>query len=88
MNKTIEINGTWFVLNFMDKDNLNERKLLVKQIDNEGLLYYYSFQIIECESLKKIDNTFCKMVLKQRYEYLKMAKDEILERMGGTNNAK
>ena len=24
MNKTIEINGTWFVLNFMDKDTDTE----------------------------------------------------------------
>lgn len=68
-------------------DALNECKVCLKQMDNDTLLYYYSYQIIECESLKKIGNTFCKMVLELRYEYLKMAKKEILERMGGPNNA-
>lgn len=70
-----------------DLDALNECKFELNQMDNEELLAYYSYQMIECESLKKIGNTFCKMVLELRYEYLKMTKKEILERMGGTNNA-
>lgn len=68
-------------------DALNECKLELNQMDNEELLAYYSYQMIECENLNKIGNTFCKMVLELRYEYLKMAKKEILERIGGTNNA-
>lgn len=70
-----------------DLDALNKCKLELNQMDNEELLAYYSYQMIECESLNKVGNEFCKMVLELRYEYLKMAKEEILERMRGTNNA-
>lgn len=68
-------------------DALNECKLELNQMDNENLLAYYSYQMIECENLNKVGNEFCKMVLELKYEYLKMAKKEILERMGGPNNA-
>lgn len=70
-----------------DLDALNKCKLELNQMDNEELLAYYSYQMIECESLNKVGNEFCKMVLELRYQYLKLAKDKILERMGGTNNA-
>lgn len=70
-----------------DLDALNKCKFELNQMDNEELLAYYSYQIIECESLNKVGNKFCKMVLELRYQYLKLAKDKILERMGGTNNA-
>lgn len=68
-------------------DALNRCKLELNQMDDEELLAYYSYQMIECESLNKVGNEFCKMVLELRYEYLKMCKKEILERMGGANNA-
>lgn len=70
-----------------DLDALNKCKLELNHMDNEELLAYYSYQMIECESLNKVGNEFCKMVLELRYQYLKLAKDKILERMGGTNNA-
>ena len=70
-----------------DLDALNECKLELNNMDNEDLLSYYSDQIIECESLNKIGTEFCKMVLESRYDYLKLAKEEILKRMEGENNA-
>ena len=63
-------------------DALNECKLELNQMDNEELLAYYSYQMIECENLNKVGNEFCKMVLELRYQYLKFAKGKILERMG------
>lgn len=57
-----------------DLDALNRCKLELNQMDNEELLAYYSHHIIECESLNKVGNKFCKMVLELRYEYLKMCK--------------
>lgn len=70
-----------------DLDALNECKIELNNMDNDELLSYYSYQIIECESLNKIGNEFCKMVLDLRYGYLKLAKKEILKRMEGENNA-
>lgn len=70
-----------------DLDALNECKIELNNMDNEELLAYYSYEIIECESLNKIGNEFCKMVLEIRYDYLKLAKKEILKRMEGENNA-
>lgn len=69
-----------------DLDALNECKLELNNMDNEELLSYYSYQIIECESLNKIGNEFCKMELEIRYDYLKLAKTEILKRMGELKN--
>lgn len=69
-----------------DLDALNKCKLELNQMDNEELLSYYSYQVIECESLNKVGTEFCKMVLELRYQYLKLAKGKILERMGGNNN--
>lgn len=38
MNRTIEINGTWFVLNFMDKD-IDVNKAILDTFGQETLNY-------------------------------------------------
>lgn len=89
MNKTIEINGTWFVLNFMDKDTDAEyvkwHNFTMNNMFNAN--DFYIVQIVQEKDCAPRGNEFCKMVLELRYQYLKLAKGKILERMGGNNNA-
>lgn len=70
-----------------DLDYLNEYKNNLRQIDNGDLLDYFIHHVIQCQDLERVDNTFCKMVLELVFEETKMDKEEILERMGGNNNA-